>query len=377
MANFIKKVISFFSGNESNISTPDEINRSIRVRELYLKGMDFEKRGHFEDAINCFNESIENGFNDEPYIYQFRGICFQKLDRHLPAIKDFTNSISMDSGNWANYYYRSNSFKEVGDFKNQFSDIQKTRILLSEKRKMTEYEEKIFTQLGIELERSDRDVDHHEILKSTRNKLEDLLETARMEFSKPGEKIPPKNSYDSSYEELLVKATELCKEGNNTLALAYLDYAIEKNSFDSRALSVRAFCLQGLGYHLDSIDDFTKALELSPEDPNYHFGRGNSYVAMKNYSAAVKDADKAIQYASLNNPLFEHYNIAAKENGFSSALNLYQMSTFSWSRQDEESKYEKLFQDALKNGNATAQEIFKGRLEKIRGEMEGLLKRRK
>lgn len=45
----------------------------------------------------------------------------------------------------------------------------------------------------------------------------------------------------------------------------------------------------------DSIDDFTKAIELEPNTAFFYVGRGNAYGCMEKYNEAIKDFQKAIQ----------------------------------------------------------------------------------
>ena len=58
-------------------------------------------------------------------------------------------------------------------------------------------------------------------------------------------------------------------------ALQHFDIAIE-NGYEGDVYDLRAACLQALGYDYDAIEDFNKAISLSPNDCNKYFSRSVS-----------------------------------------------------------------------------------------------------
>src|SRR4029078_125730 len=119
--------------------------------------------------------------------------------------------------------------------------------------------------------------------------------------------------------------------------------------------------------------------ELTPEDPNLYFGRGNAYSALNNYSAAIADGDKAVYYSSLNNPLYEAYNDHAKDTGFKSAETFYRSQVEFWRVSDDSDinkKMDDLYEQALKNSDTAMINFCEDEQRKKKNEQEKLMKRR-
>jgi tetratricopeptide (TPR) repeat protein len=324
MTNFLKKILS----GKKKISKQSlkQLNQNLEALGSYIQGIELYKQDNYNEAVNYFNTALQCGLINESGIFQYRGICFQKIERHPSAIKDLTTYLETNPNNWEAYNFRAQSFKEMNDFKNQYSDLREVKNILVSIKRRTEFEDETLSNISFEMEKSKITIEYHEEIKKTKEEIfEDILENARkkdLKYNSPS--YIPKRIYDPSYEQALKMGIKFDKGNDFTLALEYYDYAVQKNTNDAEAYSFRAFCLQALGYYLDSIEDFTKAIQLSPQDPNSYFGRSNSYVSLKNYSAAVEDGEKAIYYASLNNPLYEAYNDEAKDKGFKSAESLYE-----------------------------------------------------
>jgi len=53
-------------------------------------------------------------------------------------------------------------------------------------------------------------------------------------------------------------------------------------------------CLQALGFHLDAIDDFDKAIDMDPDDCNLYFMRAMSMRGAGRYEDADEDFRRAI-----------------------------------------------------------------------------------
>ena len=59
--------------------------------------------------------------------------------------------------------------------------------------------------------------------------------------------------------------------------------------------SCRGSCLQSLEWHLDAIDDFTKAISLEPENCNFYFQRAMSKIACGDQQGFLVDIKEAIR----------------------------------------------------------------------------------
>lgn len=76
-------------------------------------------------------------------------------------------------------------------------------------------------------------------------------------------------------------------------AISILDDLLEIDEENADAYSMRASCLNNLGYHLDAIDDYKKSLELK-EDANINGLCGCAYISIGEYKQANKFLEKAV-----------------------------------------------------------------------------------
>jgi tetratricopeptide (TPR) repeat protein len=82
-------------------------------------------------------------------------------------------------------------------------------------------------------------------------------------------------------------------------ALSRFDLAIESGLYNEAYLD-RGICLQRLDFHLDAIDDFTKAIEMFPLDANNYFLRSLSEKAIGEFDSAIADNKKAIELSKID-----------------------------------------------------------------------------
>ncbi|GGC47004.1 hypothetical protein GCM10011386_43940 [Parapedobacter defluvii] len=111
-------------------------------------------------------------------------------------------------------------------------------------------------------------------------------------------------------------------------AVAYFDKALEEGAIlgdiEKRDFfSYRAQCLQALKYEYDAIDDFDKAIEISPRDCNLYFSRSISKGAILDYVGEITDLKKAIELSKESTSLNREYNDEAKKLGYSDAANMF------------------------------------------------------
>lgn len=114
----------------------------------------------------------------------------------------------------------------------------------------------------------------------------------------------------------------LSDEKKNEEALKKFDLAIESGLYEE-AYRERGYCLQALGFHLDAIDDFTKAIELFPTNSNNYYGRSLSYSALGVYDSAIADCEKAIELWNVKSPENLELERAYKEKNLSSPSFMY------------------------------------------------------
>ncbi|RYD72578.1 MAG: hypothetical protein EOP53_21690 [Sphingobacteriales bacterium] len=86
----------------------------------------------------------------------------------------------------------------------------------------------------------------------------------------------------------------------------------------------RAYCLQSMEFHFDSISDFSGAIQLDVYDANLYYGRAISRKAIDDLHGAIDDLKMAISLSKIPNAKNFQQNARAKEIGWKSATAMYE-----------------------------------------------------
>lgn len=124
----------------------------------------------------------------------------------------------------------------------------------------------------------------------------------------------------------LKKAQKHLRNQEKEDALQCLDTSIQFHPSNLNALDDQGNVLQELGFHKDAIKDFTKIIEVNPNDFSIIYLRGCSLLSLCEFNRASDDINKAIQL-SRNNAAEKQIQIA-KEKGFDSLESMYQQSLY-------------------------------------------------
>jgi tetratricopeptide (TPR) repeat protein len=79
------------------------------------------------------------------------------------------------------------------------------------------------------------------------------------------------------------------------------NYGVLDSTQMAEIYTLRGSCLQSLGWHLDAIEDFGKAIELNASEPDNFFMRGVSHQSIGELSEAVHDFERFIALAPKTN----------------------------------------------------------------------------
>ena len=107
-------------------------------------------------------------------------------------------------------------------------------------------------------------------------------------------------------------------------AVDCFDTAVECSFEDVALFSLRGTCLRNLEWHLDAIDDFTKAISLETQDCNLYFQRAMSKSSIGDQQGFLADIQEAIRLARIDNALTRNYNLWAKEHGWQNVAASYE-----------------------------------------------------
>jgi tetratricopeptide (TPR) repeat protein len=87
--------------------------------------------------------------------------------------------------------------------------------------------------------------------------------------------------------------------------------------------------LQALGYEYNAIEDFTKAIEFSPNNCNLFYMRALSKDVILDYEGEIKDIEKAIELSKQDTIMNRQYNESAINNGFTTGvIGMYKIALF-------------------------------------------------
>jgi len=109
-------------------------------------------------------------------------------------------------------------------------------------------------------------------------------------------------------------------------ALHCFDTAIDSGYEGADAYGLRGTCLQSLEFHLDAIDDFTKAIEFDPQDSNNYFQRSFSRAAIGDLHRRIDDLNEAIRLAGIDSASTRIHSASAREMGHKDGVSgMYRM----------------------------------------------------
>ena len=112
--------------------------------------------------------------------------------------------------------------------------------------------------------------------------------------NKPTEKYTPYNS-NMSASEYFNRANDKVKNGDNYGAIVDFSKVIELNPNDVVAYKLRGISKKDLKDDYGAIADYTKAIELEPNDADAYYYRGFSYNNVNRFNSAIADFTKAIE----------------------------------------------------------------------------------
>lgn len=137
-------------------------------------------------------------------------------------------------------------------------------------------------------------------------------------------------------------------------ALDCFDSAIALGFEEGGIYGLRGSCLQILGFDLDAIDDFAKAVAAEPSDCNLFFMRSGSRGAVGDLRGRVSDLKEAIRLAATDNTANRSYDALANERGYGDGVAAMFTAEMCFAEQDVESQefYEQLVRESKRPGLA-------------------------
>lgn len=277
-------------------------NRLIDAREL-------AEKGNFFDAIAIYNLLINQVAHAT--LFFERGFCFYKLGKHETAISDYDLAIKLDNKNSLFFYNRGVSKLQLHLFQEAISDFQ-SAIALDDCNsdyyqslgysfsKIGKYNESISNySRAIELNGTDINLFFD---RGSVNKLMREYESAIVDFSKAIEMNqaeernyhlqtefnPMKLIEIKEYNERLYYERANCYFKQAEYSMVTMDFfnLVDRKTFlkDEETNSLQ-----------NAISDFTASIKINPKSARYFFGRGNCYYYLMEFVKVIEDYSKAIE----------------------------------------------------------------------------------
>jgi tetratricopeptide (TPR) repeat protein len=221
--------------------------------EAYEKNGDlFFNSGQYEQALHTYNRLIKSHPHNMNAYYN-RGLVYAELGEHGRAVEDYTNAIVRDPGFGAAYTNRGISYARLGKYEQAIDDYGEA-IRLNPKDILAYVNRWIAYRKAGKNYLADKD---YRIL------FEINPENAKMHV----DRALACEQYGSYREALKMEVV------NELLA--------EKDALEEEA-------------SLQAIENYSRFIDLNPNDAVIYFKRGLTYQKLRKYAPAVKDYDKAI-----------------------------------------------------------------------------------
>jgi tetratricopeptide (TPR) repeat protein len=107
----------------------------------------------WQQVIDIYTEIIDD-FPEDAEILRNRGLAWQQSGNSAEALKDFTEAIRKNPGEYANYYFRAGIRAQLGDQAGYISDLKKASALIQgeqEKRKLDKIEQEMLVAIQRQL----------------------------------------------------------------------------------------------------------------------------------------------------------------------------------------------------------------------------------
>jgi len=108
-------------------------------------------------------------------------------------------------------------------------------------------------------------------------------------------------------------------------ALEFFDQAIEKGYDEAQVFASRASILSDLNYNIDALNYYNVAIAKNPEKASYFYDRALTKQSIFDYEGSLADFEEAIRLSKLDNEDTRYWNEYAKQTGFKSATQGYEL----------------------------------------------------
>ena len=127
-----KKQINLMKTKGNKTDTTDLLNKVSTIESVKNKGNEIFKQKKYEEAIEEYTKILEFDPNNKKFnslILANRALCYQKLNKHVEALRDSNQSIKLNPFYARGYIKRGNVYMELKMFDDARADFQKAKDL--------------------------------------------------------------------------------------------------------------------------------------------------------------------------------------------------------------------------------------------------------
>jgi len=142
-----------------------------------------------------------------------------------------------------------------------------------------------------------------------------FLISFKIYFQKTYHPYIEKTRITTSYDKAIENGFFYAEKGDYEKAISDFTKAIELSPENSETYNNRGFAYMNKGYYDEALADFNKAIEINPKYSKAYNNRGLSYYNKKLYDEAISDFNKAIELDPKYSKAYNNRGLTYKEKG--------------------------------------------------------------
>jgi tetratricopeptide (TPR) repeat protein len=247
---------------------PDEAPGWKEATEWMEKGEKYKDNKEFDKALECYNEAIKIKRNFR-FAYEGRAKVYEETKKYSEAILEYTNVINVDTEYPRSYINRGSAYTKIKNYDKALADFTAALARNPE-----------------ESEKKDAYINMGEMY----SELKDYPKSVEL-YTKAMAVDP--DDYDGS--EYKSRAYAYLAQGKQKEAIDDFSKVIELDPNNAANYNTRAWTYYEMGQYEKGLDDANKALKIKPDAAYILDTRSNIYRGLGKYSKAMDDINKAIE----------------------------------------------------------------------------------
>ena len=266
------------------------------AKKFYKDGKKELKEEKFDNAISLFSQAIELDANYTD-AYLDRAVAYEKLDKKLEAAEDYNKATSLNPKEYINFYHAGRLYHDLQQYEKAVKFLNQSTNL--DKKHLESYQTKVKSLIALKkfpdaLKESEKTLDikktdlnyyHHGVISYNLKN----FDKAVTNFEKA---IRENSTFEDAYNGL---AKSLYSLGKLDDALAISDKVVKLNNNNKESFLIRSMIYHKKADYPNAINDLSLILSnISPDDENIYFLRGEYYQEFNQHQNAINDFCKVL-----------------------------------------------------------------------------------